>query len=66
MRKIITPQKPKTSHVIIQNHSKRASQVSADIEAFLNRGGKVESVDAGITGFEDLHTPNTYNNMRKH
>jgi len=67
MRRAVTPQKTKAKKVIISSHSSNAEKVSADIEAFLNRGGKVESVDSGITGFEDLHTPRTYSNThRKH
>ncbi|MCJ8313072.1 MAG: hypothetical protein HRU38_13070 [Saccharospirillaceae bacterium] len=62
MRRAVNPQKSNTRKNIIQSHSSNAEKVSADIEAFLNRGGKVEAVDSGITGFEDLHTSRTYSN----
>ena len=64
MRRAVNPQKSKTKKIIIQSHSSNAEKISADIEAFLNRGGKVEAVDTGITGFEDLHTSRTYANSR--
>ena len=65
MRRAVNPQKTKAKKNIILSHSSHAENVSADIEAFLNNGGKVESVDSGITGFEDLHTNRTYSNTHK-
>jgi len=67
MRGAVTHQKTKVKKVIIHSHSSNVEKVTADIEDFLNKGGKVESVDTGITGFADLHTSRTYSNShRKH
>ena len=56
----IEEKKPLQPLLVSTGQMKASDKINDDIAAFLEKGGSVEQVNSGITGFEDLHTDKTH------
>lgn len=50
-------------HQLLKEKQQAHVNINHQVEDFLKHGGKIETVQQGITGHQDLHTDKTY---RKH